>query len=59
MFDNEHMARKLQSILEAARKRFRERRGIPHNVFWKEFATEKPNGNPKRSRTGKNSRTRR
>jgi prevent-host-death family protein len=32
----------LQSILEAARKRFREGRGIPHEAFWSEVEAEKP-----------------
>jgi prevent-host-death family protein len=31
---------KLQSILEAARKRFREGRGIPHEAFWNEIEAE-------------------
>jgi prevent-host-death family protein len=31
---------KLQPILEAARQRFREGRGIPHDVFWKEVEAE-------------------
>jgi len=31
---------KLQAILEAARQRFREGRGIPHETFWKEIEAE-------------------
>lgn len=31
---------KLQSILEAARERFREGRGIPHETFWEEIEAE-------------------
>jgi len=31
---------KLQTILEAARKRFRAGAGIPHESFWKEIETE-------------------
>lgn len=50
---------KLQSILQAARKRFRQGRGIPHDKFWKEVEAENPTTNPKRSRRGKNGRTRR
>ena len=48
---------KLQSILEAARKRFREGRGIPHESFWKEVEAENASKARKRGRTGKNSRT--
>jgi prevent-host-death family protein len=50
---------KLQSILEAARKRFREGRGIPHQTFWKEVEAENASKSTKRSRPGKNGRTRR
>ena len=49
---------KLQSILEAARKRFREGRGIPHESFWKEVEAENASKSTKRGRTGKNGRTR-
>jgi prevent-host-death family protein len=42
----------LQSILEAARKRFREGRGIPHETFWAEVEAEKPKPT-KRGRTVK------
>lgn len=52
-------SRKLQSILEAARKRFREGRGIPHDAFWKKVEAENANSSTKRSRPGKNGRTRR
>jgi len=45
---------KLQTILEAARKRFREGGGIPHEVFWKEVEAENVRGTAKRSRTRKN-----
>ena len=48
---------KLQSILEAARKRFREGRGIPHETFWKEVEAENANGDPTRSRSRKKRRT--
>ena len=49
----------LQSILEAARKRFREGRGIPHEKFWKEVEAEKTRKSSKRRRTEKNGRTKR
>ena len=48
---------KLQSILQAARKRFRQGRGIPHDIFWKEAEAKNTRENPKRVRTGKNGRT--
>lgn len=44
---------KLQSILEAARKRFREGGGIPHETFWKEAEAENAVKSPKRGRTRK------
>jgi len=47
-------SQKLQSILEAARKRFRERRGIPHETFWKEVEAATASKRTKRVRTGKN-----
>jgi PHD/YefM family antitoxin component YafN of YafNO toxin-antitoxin module len=50
---------KLQSNLQAARKRFREGRGIPHESFWKEVEAESARKSTKRGRTGKNGRTRR
>jgi PHD/YefM family antitoxin component YafN of YafNO toxin-antitoxin module len=49
---------KLQAILEAARKRFREGRGIPHEEFWKEVQGEPVSKRPKRGRTTRNGRTR-
>lgn len=48
---------KLQAILQAARKRFRQGRGIPHETFWKEVEADNARKNPKRGRPGKNSRT--
>jgi prevent-host-death family protein len=48
---------KLQSILQAARKRFHEGRGIPHETFWKEVETENAGKSSKRGRTGKKGRT--
>jgi prevent-host-death family protein len=48
---------KLQSILEAARKRFREGRGIPHEEFWKEVEAKTPGKVPGRTRPAKNGRT--
>ena len=50
-------SRKLQSILEAARRRFRQGRGIPHETFWKEVEAENAGKSKKRSRTGRNGRT--
>jgi hypothetical protein len=50
---------KLQSILEAARKRFRKGRGIPHARFWKEVEAETPAKSTPRTRPGKNGPTRR
>jgi hypothetical protein len=40
---------KLQSILEAARERFRAGAGIPHETFWKEFAAARAGRSKKRS----------
>ena len=48
---------RLQSILEAARKRFREGRGIPHETFWKEVEAENAGKSARRGRTRKNGRT--
>jgi hypothetical protein len=48
---------KLQSILQAARKRFRQGRGISHETFWKEAEPNNTGKNPKRVRTEKNGRT--
>jgi prevent-host-death family protein len=47
---------KLQAILEAARQRFREGRGIPHATFWKEVEAEKNTRKAKRGRSDKNGR---
>ena len=47
---------KLQSILEAARKRFRAGRGIPHEKFWRTVQAESVSKNQKRRRGGKNGR---
>jgi PHD/YefM family antitoxin component YafN of YafNO toxin-antitoxin module len=48
---------KLQAILEAARKRFREGAGIPHETFWKEVEAENARRTKKRIRARKNGRT--
>jgi hypothetical protein len=48
---------KLQSILQAARKRFREGRGIPHETFWKQVEAENAGRRAKRGRTRTNGRT--
>jgi len=50
---------KLQSILEAARTRFRQGRGIPHQTFWEEVEAENQSRIPKPTRLGKNGRTKR
>lgn len=45
---------KLQTILQAARARFRDGRGIPHETFWQEVeadANPRRGGAPKRRRT--------
>lgn len=47
---------KLQSILEAARKRFREGEGIPHETFWSEVEAENAS-RPRRKRTAKRDRS--
>jgi prevent-host-death family protein len=44
---------KLQAILEAARQRFRQGRGIPHELFWKAVEAENASKSTKRRRTGK------
>jgi prevent-host-death family protein len=44
---------KLQTILEAARKRFRKGAGIPHEAFWQEVEAESAKSPGKRSRTRK------
>ena len=48
---------KLQTILEAARKRFREGAGIPHEAFWKEVEAENASRIRKRSSSRKLGRT--
>jgi prevent-host-death family protein len=48
---------KLQSILEAARERFREGRGTPHDAFWKDVEAENASKRAKRPRKGKNGRS--
>ena len=48
---------KLQTILEAARKRFREGAGIPHETFWKEVAADNAAGVTKPARKPKNGRS--
>jgi PHD/YefM family antitoxin component YafN of YafNO toxin-antitoxin module len=50
---------KLQSILEAARKRFRKGHGIPHERFWKEVEAETRTKSAPRARPGKNRPARR
>lgn len=50
---------KLQAILQAARQRFQEGRGIPHESFWKEVGAEATNQRPRRTRAAKNGRTKR
>jgi hypothetical protein len=47
---------KLQTILEGARKRFRQGRGIPHETFWKEVEAEHAGKGRKRGRKEKNGR---
>jgi PHD/YefM family antitoxin component YafN of YafNO toxin-antitoxin module len=47
----------LQTILEAARKRFRSGASIPHEAFWKEIEAEDANRGKKQSGTRKNGRT--
>jgi prevent-host-death family protein len=48
---------KLQTILEAARKRFRAGGGIPHETFWKEVEAENSSRVRNRSSPRKNGRT--
>lgn len=50
---------KLQSILQAARQRFKEGRGIPHEAFWKEVAAKATNQRSRRPRAAKNGRAKR
>jgi prevent-host-death family protein len=47
----------LQSILEAARGRFRKAHGIPHEQFWQEIEADSAQERPKRSRARKNGRS--
>ena len=49
-------SRKLQVILESARKRFREGGGIPHEKFWAQVEAENAGRIPRRSRGLKNGR---
>lgn len=46
----------LQAILEAARKRFREGRGISHEAFWQQIEAENADKGSKRGRTKKTGR---
>ena len=48
---------KLQTILEAARKRFRAGAGIPHETYWKEVKAENAGRIKKRTGIRKNGRT--
>lgn len=50
---------KLQSILQAARQRFAEGHGIPHETFWEEIAAEVDGPNAKRRRSAKNGQSKR
>jgi prevent-host-death family protein len=45
---------RLQSLLEAARKRFRAGKGIAHEQFWKEVEAENSSRTKKRTGTRKN-----
>ena len=47
---------KMQSILEAARRRFRAGRGIPHDEFWKRVEAESAGRVRKQSSTPRNVR---
>jgi hypothetical protein len=49
---------KLQTILDAARKRFREGKGISHEAFWKEVDSQNA-GNKKQGSARKNGRIKR
>jgi prevent-host-death family protein len=49
----------LQSILEAARKRFRAGHGIPHDEFWREVEAAAAQEKPKQTRNGKRGRAKR
>jgi prevent-host-death family protein len=48
-------SQKLQAILEAARKRFRAGRGIPHEEFWREMEAGEARPKSKRTRGPKKS----
>jgi prevent-host-death family protein len=48
---------KLQTILEAARKRFRAGAGIPHDTFWKEVEAENAGQVNQRNRRRKHGRS--
>jgi prevent-host-death family protein len=50
---------KLQSILDAARKRFRSGAGIPHETFWQEVEAENAGSGKKRNGMRKHERTKR
>jgi prevent-host-death family protein len=50
---------KLQSILQAARQRFRDGRGIPHEIFWKKIEAENASSVKKKGSTRRNGRVRR
>jgi len=50
---------KLQAILEAARKQFRQGHGIPHESFWKDVEAENAGKSSKRGRPRTNRRPRR
>ena len=51
-------SRKLQKLLERARKRFREGQGIPHDQFWKEVEADNAKRMSKRIYPRKNGRLR-
>jgi prevent-host-death family protein len=50
-------SRKLQSILESARKRYRAGRGIPHETFWAQVEAENARKTTQRSRAAQNGPT--
>ncbi|HEX7377469.1 MAG TPA: type II toxin-antitoxin system Phd/YefM family antitoxin [Pirellulales bacterium] len=51
---------KLQAILDAARQRFKEGRGIPHDAFWEQVAAQTAKQRPMSKRTrAKNGRSKR
>ena len=57
--ERQHMgpSARLQTILEAARKRFRAGEGIPHETFWKIIEAKNAAKSRKRSSTRKNRRS--